>query len=151
MQVVRKIFYLCSMAKQKRKSDCPINFVLEVFGDKWTFLIVRDMMFKGKRHYSEFLQSEEKIATNILADRLSILEQAGVIVKSPDPEHGSKFIYKLSPKGIDLLPLLVEAIMWSAKYDKDTAADVKFINRVKRDKDGLLKEIYSRLKKELSV
>mgnify|MGYP002067881231 CR=1 FL=1 len=107
------------------------------------------MMFKGKQHYGEFFQSEEKIATNILADRLSILKHSGVVVKSVDPEHGSKFIYKLSQKGIDLLPVLVEYIIWSAKYDKDTAADVKFVNRLKRDKDGLLKEIYSRLKEEL--
>jgi DNA-binding HxlR family transcriptional regulator len=139
------------MAKQKRKSDCPINFVLEVFGDKWTFLIVRDMMFKGKQHYGEFLQSEEKIATNILADRLSLLEQSEIITRSPDPSHGSKFIYKLSKKGIDLLPVLVEVIMWSAKYDKDTAADTKFVSRAKKDKAGLLKEISSRLKGELPV
>jgi DNA-binding HxlR family transcriptional regulator len=139
------------MVKQKRRSDCPINFALEIFGDKWTFLIVRDMMFKGKHYYGEFLQSEEKIATNILANRLSMLEQSGIIVKSVDPTHGSKLIYKLSQKGIDLLSVLVEVIMWSAKYDKDTSADVKFVNRVKRDKVGLLKEISNQLKKELSV
>ena len=82
------------MANQKRKSDCPINFALELFGDRWTFLIVRDMMFKGKHYYGEFLQSEEKIATNILADRLSLLELSGIVVKSVDPAHASKFIYK---------------------------------------------------------
>ena len=106
------------MANQKKRSDCPINFALELFGDKWTFLIIRDMMFKGKHYYGEFLQSEEKIATNILANRLSLLEQSGIIIKKEDPEHRSKFIYKLSQKGIDLMPILVEVIMWSAKYDK---------------------------------
>ena len=135
---------------KKRRSDCPISFALDIFGDKWTFLIIRDMMFKGKHSYGDFLLSEEGIATNILADRLSLLEQTGIVVKSVDPSHGSKFIYMLSQKGIDLLPVLVEVIMWSAKHDKDTAADVSFVNRVKRDKAGLVKEISSRLKRELS-
>lgn len=138
------------MAKHKRRSDCPINFVLEIFGDKWTFLIVRDMMFKGKHYYGEFLQSEEKIATNILADRLSLLEQSGIVIKTIDPTHGSKMIYKLSQKGIDLLPVLVEVIMWSAKYDKDTATDFKFVRKVKRNRQDLINEISNRLRKELS-
>lgn len=139
------------MKKNKRRSNCPISFALDIFGDKWTFLIVRDMMFKGKHYYGEFLQAEEGIATNILADRLSLLEREGIVVKSVDPTHGSKIIYKLSQKGIDLLPVLVEVILWSAKYDKNTAADVKFVNRVKRDRDGLLRESSRRLKLELIV
>jgi DNA-binding HxlR family transcriptional regulator len=137
------------MAKQKRRSACPINFAIEIFGDKWTFLIIRDLMFKDKHYYGEFLQAEEKIATNILADRLALLEQEGIVIKSIDPSHGSKFIYKLSQKGIDLLPVLIEIIMWSVKYDQHTAADFTFVNRIKRDREGLLKEISGRLKKEL--
>ena len=139
------------MATQKRKSDCPINFALEIFGDRWTFLIVRDLMFKGKHYYGEFVQMEENIATNILADRLLLLEDSGIVLKLPDSAHKSKFIYILTQKGIDLLPVLVEVIMWSAKYDKDSAVDVKFVNRVKRDKKGLLKEISKRLTDELRV
>ncbi len=133
------------MKKIKRRSDCPINFALEIFGDKWTFLIVRDMMFKGKHYYGEFLQSEEKIATNILADRLALLEEAGIVNKTVDPAHGSKFIYKLTPKGIDLLPLLVETILWSAKHDEDSAVDKAFVNRANADKEGLIAGIYSQL------
>lgn len=139
------------MANTKKKSDCPINFALEIFGDRWTFLLVRDMMFKGKHYYGEFLQAEEKIATNILADRLSLLEKSGIVVKTVDTEHKSKFIYRLSRKGIDLLPILVEVIMWSAKYDESSAADVKFVRSVKRDNESLLKEISSRLISELSA
>lgn len=139
------------MANTKKKSDCPINFALEIFGDRWTFLLVRDMMFKGKHYYGEFLQAEEKIATNILADRLSLLEKSGIVVKTIDTEHKSKFIYRLSRKGIDLLPILVEVIMWSAKYDESSAADVKFVRSVKRDNESLLKEISSRLISELSA
>ncbi len=137
------------MIKLKRRSDCPVSFALDIFGDKWTFLIVRDLMFKGKHYYGEFLNGGEKIATNILADKLAMLEHSGVIVKSVDPNHASKIIYKLSKKGIDLLPLMVEIIMWSAKHDIHTAAEIKFIKRVKKDREGILKEISGKLKAEL--
>ena len=139
------------MAKPKRRSDCAINFVLELFGDRWTLLIVRDLMFQGKHYYGEFLAAEENIATNILADRLVMLEQEGIVTKSVDPTHGSKFIYKLSFRGIDLLPILLEYIVWSAKHDAYSGVDMKFVNRIRRDRDGVLKEISSRLKKELST
>ena len=134
------------MATQKRKSDCPINFALEVFGDRWTFLIVRDLMFKGKHYYGEFLQMEEKIATNILADRLSLLEEAGIVSRTIDEAHNSKKIYKLTEKGIDMLPVLTEVILWSAKHDKQTAADAKFVRKAKKDREGLFAEIVSKLK-----
>ena len=134
------------MATKNKKSDCPINFALEVFGDRWTFLIVRDLMFKGKHYYGEFLQMEEKIATNILADRLSLLEEAGIVSRTIDEAHNSKKIYKLTEKGIDLLPVLTEVILWSAKHDKQTAADVKFVRKAKKDREGLFAEIVSKLK-----
>lgn len=137
------------MAKVKRRSDCPINFALELFGDRWTFLIVRDLMFKGKHYYKEFLESEEGIATNILADKLSALEEAGIVSKTVDPEHKSKQIYKLCQKGIDLAPLLVEIILWSAKYDSHTATDMKFVKRAKKNKENLLSEITMMLKSDL--
>ncbi len=134
------------MTKQKRRSDCPINFALEIFGDKWTFLIVRDLMFKGKHYYGEFLQMEEKIATNILADRLVLLEESGIVTRTIDEQHRSKKIYKLTEKGIDLLPVLTEIILWSAKYDKQTAADAKFVRQVKKDREGLFAKITESLK-----
>ena len=134
-----------------RKSDCPINFALEIFGDRWTFLIVRDLMFKGKHFYGEFLLSEEKIATNILADRLSFLESKGIVSKSSDPSHKQKIMYRLTQKGIDLVSVLVEVIMWSAKYDKASAVDIEFVKSDKRDKVGLISQISSRLVDELVV
>lgn len=139
------------MKQIKRKSDCPINFALEIFGDRWTFLIVRDLMFKGKHFYGEFLMSEEGIATNILSDRLSLLEGNGIICRSSDPSHKQKIKYSLTQKGIDLVPLLVEFIMWSAKYDKDSAVDLNFVKTVKRDKVGLISEICKGLVEELGV
>lgn len=139
------------MKEIKKKSDCPINFALEIFGDRWTFLIVRDIMFKGKHFYGEFLMSEERIATNILSDRLSLLEDKGIVGKSSDPTHKQKIIYTLTQKGIDLVPVLVEVIMWSAKYDKQSAVDAKFVKAVKRDKVGLISKISGRLVDELGV
>lgn len=139
------------MAKQQRRSDCPVNYAVELFGDRWSFLILRDLAFKGKRYYVEFLHAGEGIATNILADKLATMEKEGIVIKQADPAHGSKFIYRLSRKGIDLVPLLVEFILWGAKYDKDTAADTRFVNRAKRDREGLVKEISDGLKLELSA
>lgn len=147
MQVVF-ICYFCTMSKVKRRSDCPINYVLEIFGDKWAFLIIRDLIFKDKSHYNEFLQSEEKIATNILADRLLLLEESGIIIKKGDPSHGSKWIYSLSKKGMDLLPLLVEMIIWSAKHDKHTAADKKFVAEAIKNKEDLIAAISRSLNKK---
>lgn len=149
MQVVENSLNL-HMANTKRRSDCPINFALELFGDRWTFLIVRDLMFKGRHYYKEFLEGGEGIATNILADKLVALEGAGIISKTVDPLHRSKQIYKLTLKGIDLVPLLVEVILWSSKYDSHTASDMKFVKRAKHDREGLIKEIVTMLKKELN-
>lgn len=138
------------MKKNLRKSDCPINFALEIFGDKWTLLIIRDLMFKGKHFFREFLLAEEGIATNILSDRLSILELNGIVDKSNDPSHKQKIRYSLTRKGIELMPILIEYIKWSAKFDKNSAADKKFVKRIKLDRVGLIAEISSHLSNELT-
>ena len=104
------------MAAELNRSGCPINLALEVFGDKWTLIIIRDIMFEGKRHFRELLQSEEKIASNILTDRLNMLEREGIITRRPDPDHKQKYIYSLTEKGVDLLPIIVEIGAWSLKY-----------------------------------
>lgn len=98
------------------RSGCPINLGLEVFGDKWTLLIIRDMMFAGKRHFREFLASDEAISSNILADRLTMLVQAGILTRAEDPSHRLKAIYSLTEKGIDLLPILAQISRWSRTY-----------------------------------
>ena len=102
---------------------------------------MRDIMFKGKSQYGQFLQSEEKIATNILADRLERLEAQGVLSKMQDPSNLTKFQYRLTEKGLDLLPVLLELIAWSAKYDHETAASKRFVEAVKRDRDKVISEI----------
>lgn len=98
------------------RSHCPINLSLEVFGDKWSLIIIRDIMFEGKRYFRELLQSEEKIASNILTDRLAMLEREGIITKEDDPDHKQKVIYRLTARGIDLLPIIVEIGAWSLKH-----------------------------------
>lgn len=89
---------------------------MEVFGDKWSLIIIRDIMFEGKRYFKELLRSEEKIAYNILTDRLAMLEREGIISKTSDPDHKQKFIYSFIAKGIDLLPVMVEIGAWSIKH-----------------------------------
>jgi DNA-binding HxlR family transcriptional regulator len=128
------------MRRRNRKSDCPVHFALEVFGDAWTLLIIRDLMFKGRTSYTDFLRAEEGIATNVLADRLVRLEEDGVVERA-----AGSGTYRLTPKGIDLLPIMLEIIGWSAKYDPKSAADRKFVHRLRRDRSGLEAEIRTAL------
>lgn len=128
------------------KSHCPINFALEIFGDRWTLLIIRDILFMGKRYYGDFVSSEEGISTNILADRLNLLEREGFVQKHDDEAHGSKYVYQPTQKAIDLMPMLLEMILWSAKYDPDTAAPQSTIAKMKKDKSGFLKNVVASLK-----
>lgn len=137
--------------KPQRRSDCPIGFKLDIFGDRWTLLIVRDLMFFGKASYGDFLSSEEDIATNILADRLETLERAGIINKAEDTANKTKFIYSLTTKGIDLLPVLIEIILWSAKYDPHTAAPNEFVVQANSNRGQLIRQIRIALKQNKAL
>lgn len=139
------------MRRRRRKSDCPVHFALEVFGDAWTLLIIRDLMFKGRTSYTDFLRAEEGIATNVLADRLVRLEEDGVIERTAGSGRGTASSYRLTPKGMDLLPILLEIIGWSAKYDARTAADRKFVRRLRRDRVGLEAEIRAALSRRATT
>jgi len=108
--------------KAERRSHCPVNFGLESIGDRWSLLIVRDIVFFGKKTYGEFLKAEERIATNILAARLDFLESIGVLKKSPCGEDRRKDIYSLTEKGLDLIPIVFDMVRWSAKHDPFSAA-----------------------------
>jgi DNA-binding HxlR family transcriptional regulator len=102
------------------RSYCPINLSLEIFGDTWSLLILRDMMFSGKRHFRELLESDEHISTNILTDRLKMLVEEGILTKADDPTHKQKALYSLTEKGIALLPIIVQIGAWSSKYVPDS-------------------------------
>lgn len=125
------------------RSNCPINYALETFGDKWTLLIIRDLMFKAKTTYGDFLSSNEKMSTNILADRLKRLEKMGLVTKTIDATNRAKSIYALTDKGKDLLPLMMEITQWSGKYFKDVNTSKEFLKRLEKDKQGVIDGIRS--------
>jgi len=142
MQVNKNIF----MKKMKKRSDCPISCSLDIWGDKWSLLIIRDLMFSKKCRYSDFLKSEEGIATNILATRLQALEENKIIEKSDEPDSKSKGYYKLTQMGIDLLPILIEIDLWSEKYFP-IPDDIKTILiEVKKNKEGFTSKTIEELK-----
>jgi DNA-binding HxlR family transcriptional regulator len=107
------------MRSNEPRSYCPINLSLEIFGDSWTLLVLRDLMFAGKRHFRELLQSDEGISSNILADRLARLVEHGVLTKADDPTHKQKAIYTLTEKGISLLPVIVQIGAWGSRWVSD--------------------------------
>jgi DNA-binding HxlR family transcriptional regulator len=126
----------------KRRSGCPLNASVEILGDRWSLLIIRDMMLRGFRAYKEFLESYEGIATNILADRLRKLVTHGIITTEPDPSDGRKLIYLLTAKGIDLAPVLAEMVLWAAAHeDTDNQALVRLMHN---DKEQFLAQVRQR-------
>src|SRR3546814_1524310 len=98
------------------RSGCPINLTLEVLGDKWSLLILRDMMFGNRRHFRELLRSQEGISSNILADRLKMLLDEGMVTKADDPSHKQKAIYSLTKKAIELLPVFAHIGAWGTRH-----------------------------------
>jgi DNA-binding HxlR family transcriptional regulator len=134
--------------KRARRSDCPINFALQIFGDAWSLLIVRDLMFTGRRTYSEFLGAEEGVATNILATRLKQLSKDGLI-RRRGTGRGAKFA--LTKKGLDLLPAMLALMAWSGTYDRRTACPKDFLNRIRNNPDDVTEEIRERLMQEYQL
>ncbi len=131
---------------QLPRSHCPIAFALDTFGDKWSLLVLRDVLFMRKRHYHEFLASEEGISTNILADRLRRLKADGLIAKVRDRKNRRRYVYRPTQKGLDLLPVILEIVRWSAKYDPQTAAPRSFVQRLRNDREGLIREVINKFK-----
>ena len=133
---------------EKKRSDCPISCSLEVFGDKWSLLIIRDIMLRGKLSYSEFLESEEKIASNILVNRLSVLESEKILTKEVSPANKSKYVYRLTQKGADLLPIVIEMMDWGARYNENCPRK-ELGKKIKRDKTAVIKELSQELKRKV--
>lgn len=117
----------------QRRSGCPISCSLDLLGDQWSLLIVRDMVFGRKRYFKEFLASPEGIATNILTDRLKRLEDCGIISKLLDPENRRQIVYTLTEKGIALIPVLVELLCWGATYDSASNFDLDKVRQIQQD------------------
>lgn len=130
------------MAEGKtRQSGCPITFSLDILGDKWTLVVMRDLMFFKKRRFKEFMESREGYASNILASRLRLLELEGIVTKTPDPDSKQSYLYTLTDKGIDLLPTLVELSVWGARNDPKTPLTEEFITRMEQARDEYMEEV----------
>ncbi|HXC43477.1 MAG TPA: helix-turn-helix domain-containing protein [Candidatus Dormibacteraeota bacterium] len=133
-------------APPKRRSGCPLNASVEMLGDRWSLLILRDMMLRGYETFNEFLHSDEKIATNILTDRLRRLESYRIVEAHRDPADGRKVIYTLTPKGIDLAPVLTEMVLWAARHE-DTGNQA-VVRRMQTGGEQLLDAVRQRWEKK---
>lgn len=133
--------------KTQQWSGCPVRFSMSQFGDKWSFIILRDLMFKGRQYYQEFLDAGEGISTNILADRLANLEANGLINKRTDKIKKSKYVYSLTGKGIELMPMMLEMINWAEKYDKSTEVPKDFVRQLRTDPQRLQEKLLEEIPK----
>ena len=129
---------------------CPIRYVMGVFGDRWSLLIIRDMMFRGSTRFQDFLDADEGISTNILSDRLSRLEAQQIISRQRDPANGRQVLYRLTDKGRDLLPVMLAVIDWAEKYDPDTHVSSEFAERVRLDLNAVRDEMFDVMEKSNS-
>lgn len=126
------------MRRTDIKSHCPINFALEVVGDPWSLLIVRDIVYFGKKTYGEFLESDERIATNVLACRLADLEHRGILQKHPHDFDKRKEVYVLTDRGLDLIPILLDLACWGACHDVETQAPANWITAVRQHRQEII-------------
>ena len=125
-----------------RRSECPLNASVEMLGDRWSLLIIRDMMLRGFRTYKEFMECYEGIATNILADRLRKLIANGIITAEADPSDGRKLIYLLTEKGIDLAPVLTEMVLWAARHEN--TGNQPLVQQMRKDKERVIAGVRER-------
>jgi len=120
---------------------CPIRYWLSIFGDKWSLLIVRDIMLKERQNYGHFQDAGEGISTSVLASRLNHLEKHGIISKSRDEGHGKRYIYALTDKGKELADTIIDIIDWSEKFDSKTLVERDFITGLRKDPKALKKKL----------
>lgn len=138
-----------SRSEQPPRSHCPISLALEAVGDRWTLLVLRDLMLRRKTRYHEFLVSGEGISTNVLAERLARLEQQGLISKSIDPDDRRQFRYAPTEKALDLLPIIFEMARWSLKHSPKALrpdSDHPFYKRFRADEKGFTREILAQFR-----
>jgi DNA-binding HxlR family transcriptional regulator len=125
---------------RKRRSDCPISISLDIFGDRWSLLILRDIMFYNRTRFSDFAPREH-IATNILTDRLHRLEDEGIIEKHQDSAYRNQYLYQVTGKGKELLPALIELTLWGLQYDPQSLASSGFVKRAQTEKRSVVREM----------
>lgn len=132
------------MKKSKRRSNCPISLSLDIFGDKWTLLVLRDFIFFNHRHFNQ-LVSVENISTNILTDRLNRLLENGIIKKEVDSKNKSAYIYSLTKKGLDLVPIVMDIYRWGANYAEKSSVNLELKKKIDNEYERTIKEIKERL------
>jgi len=125
--------------KDEKRSGCPISYSLEILGDRWSLLVLRDIAFRQSRYYQDFLDAPEGIASNILAERLRRLEGRGIIEKRPDPDDGRRSVYALGPAGVDLIPVLIDLTIWGGKHDPESTFPRARLERMERDRGGAIR------------
>jgi DNA-binding HxlR family transcriptional regulator len=128
---------------QNRRSGCPVSVSLEHFGDRWSLLIIRDLMVRGYRTFREFQHAGEGIASNVLTDRLRKLEAAGILTAERADDDGRSIHYRLTAKGIALAPVMLELLLWAARHEA-TAAPCGFVEQMEKDREAVLAETYRR-------
>ena len=133
------------MPKPARRSSCPVAISLDMFGDRWSLLVIRDLMVRGLRTFKEFQSSGEEIATNILASRLRKLEAEGIITAEMEETDRRRVNYRLTEKGIDLAPVLLEMLIWGAQHE-DTVAPCALIAEMVKNREAVLAETRRRWK-----
>lgn len=129
-----------------RQSGCPVAYCLDLFGDRWSLIVVRDMILLGKHYFGEFLESRERIASNILTDRLRRLEEAGVITRTVDPGNQKRFVYALTSRGMDLIPLILDAFAWGVKHGPSPPRSKEIARRLHKERDVVIGEITASIK-----
>jgi DNA-binding HxlR family transcriptional regulator len=136
------------MKRTDTKSHCPINFTLEIMGDPWSLLVLRDVVFFGKHTFKEFLESAERITTSVLTSRLNSLEQHGILRKQPHPSDQRSALYQLTEKGIDLVPVLLAMMEWGTRYDPKSAGHRKkaLVERIRREHSAISHEVQNTLR-----
>lgn len=145
MQNATTIDKLLFVVKQDQiyRSLCPISCALDALGDKWTLLVLRDIIFMRKRYFRAFLISSEKIASNILSDRLRKLEAAGMVLRQPDPDNGCRIIYTVTEKGLDLIPAILELLRWGAKHEVENTKHDNLVRQFDLNPQKFIAEIRS--------
>lgn len=150
MQIASEICYISAVAEKanqeaqnQTRSGCPVNVSLERFGDRWSLLIIRDIMVRGYRTFKEFQQSGEGIATNILADRLERLRKSGIVEAEQDEADRRRVVYRLTEKGIDLAPVMLDLLLWAAKWE-ETAAPCEVMRYMEANRGAVLEEVRRR-------
>ncbi|MBE9463796.1 helix-turn-helix transcriptional regulator [Dyadobacter sp. UP-52] len=131
----------------ERRSTCPINYSVEIFGDKWMLLILRDLMFNGKNSFLEFRASQEKISSAVLTEKLNTLLNEGIVSKVTSPKNASKFLYLLTDKGIELVPVMMEILNWGSSHNPD-GGPKPLLDRMKQNKNKAVRELQDKLRSQ---